>query len=61
MGWRDGLHGFALCSLSATQIFLREAKLALGETEFQSRGLAPDGASRVEVVQGRAYREVELD
>jgi glycosyltransferase involved in cell wall biosynthesis len=57
-GWRDGLHGFSLCALSAAQIFLREAKLALGETTFSSRGTAPDGALRVEVVQGRAISEV---
>lgn len=60
-GFLDGLHGFALCALSATQIFLREAKLALGEGSVAVRGVALDGSPRVEVVQGRAISEVAVE
>lgn len=49
-GWRDGLHGYVLCTWSAIGVFVREAKLRAGEIESER---APSGAIRVEVVKGR--------
>lgn len=49
-GWRDGIHGYVLCTWSAIGVFVREAKLRAGETEIPG---APSGPVRVEVVQGR--------
>ena len=52
-GFRDGAHGVALCAWSAAGIFLREAKLMLGETEVPTVGGNSEGSLRVERVQGR--------
>ena len=49
-GWRDGLHGYVLCTWSAIGVFVREAKLRAGETAIPG---APSGPVRVEVVKGR--------
>jgi glycosyltransferase involved in cell wall biosynthesis len=59
MGFRDGLHGFLLCSWGALGVYLRDMKLRLGETRVAPRGPSGpghDGAIRVETVQGRVPR-----
>lgn len=52
-GYRDGSHGAALCGLSAVGIFLREAKLALGDHAVPQINPGPKGAPSVEVLKGR--------
>ena len=49
-GFRDGVHGYVLCTWSAIGVFVREAKLLDGEI---SVGTAPPEDERVEVVRGR--------
>jgi glycosyltransferase involved in cell wall biosynthesis len=49
-GWRDGVHGYVLCTWSAIGVFVREAKLRAEETE---RPAAPSAEVCVEVVRGR--------
>lgn len=48
-GYRDGLHGFVLCGLAASQVFLKLAKLRLGEFPPPA---VPTGAPRTEAVKG---------
>lgn len=48
-GYRDGIHGFVLCGLAASQVFLRLAKLRLRELPPPA---VPRGQPRLEVVQG---------
>lgn len=55
-GWRDGLHGYVLCTWSAIGVFVREAKLHTGEIAIAG---APSGPVRVEVVQGRGPTPIE--
>lgn len=57
-GFRDGLHGLVLCTWSAFGLFLRWARLRLGETTLPARP-GQDGRQRVERVQGRPPREVQ--
>ncbi len=59
-GFREGIHGLVLCGLGSTAVFLRWAKLGLGETKLippGSRAISGGGGQlpppRVEVVQGR--------
>jgi glycosyltransferase involved in cell wall biosynthesis len=56
-GWRDGLHGLVLCQWSALGVFLREARLLLGEFGNEDVNRGPIRNPRVECVQGRAVRE----
>lgn len=49
-GWRDGVHGYVLCTWSAIGVFVREAKLRAGEIDLPA---APSAEVRVEVVRGR--------
>jgi glycosyltransferase involved in cell wall biosynthesis len=52
-GFRDGIHGYALCTWSAIGVFLRELKGYLGEASYgDGSGRAPTAPSRVEVVKG---------
>lgn len=55
-GWRDGFHGFVLCTWAAIGVFLRELKLAVGETGRGAPDPALGGPSRVECVEGRPPR-----
>lgn len=57
-GWRDGLHGLVLCQWSAVGIFVREARLLLGEFGNENVNRGPKRDPRVECVQGRVPREV---
>lgn len=57
-GFRDGTHGLILCGLSASQLFLKLAKLRLGEIPIVTR---PDGPVKVEVVQGPRPRASEWE
>jgi glycosyltransferase involved in cell wall biosynthesis len=51
-GFRDGTHGFVLCGLAASQVFLRLAKLRLGEIPPPAvAGREP----RIELVQGEYF------
>ena len=52
-GWRDGMHGYVLCAWSAAGVFVREAKLLLGETQAELLGAGHGGEIRVETIQGR--------
>jgi len=52
-GFQDGIHGLILCGLSASQYFLKLAKLRLGELPVIRRA---DGPAKVEVVQGPVPR-----
>lgn len=55
-GFRDGLHGFVLCTFSAIGVFLRWAKLATGEVDIPAaRG--QDGPLRVQVRKGPGPRD----
>jgi glycosyltransferase involved in cell wall biosynthesis len=56
-GWRDGLHGLVLCQWSALGVFLREARLLLGDFGNENVNRGPDRAPRVECVQGRVPRD----
>lgn len=51
-GWRDGVHGFALCGWSASGVMMRQARMMLGDSEHGVEDRAPTGPPRVEVVQG---------
>ncbi len=51
-GWRDGVHGFALCAFSSLGVALRQLRMSLGEKEPPVLGAAPSGGIRVEIVQG---------
>jgi len=55
-GFRDGLHGFVLCGFSAIGVFLRWAKLAIGEVDIPG-GRGQDGPARVEVLKGPDARD----
>lgn len=52
-GWRDGLHGLVLCEWSAIGVFLREARLLLGDLGNEDVNPGPSREPRVECVQGR--------
>ncbi len=54
--YRDGIHGFVLCGLSASQAFLKLAKLRLGEFPPPA---VPSGEPAFEMVKGRASSESE--
>jgi glycosyltransferase involved in cell wall biosynthesis len=54
--WREGIHGYVLCAWSAAGVFVREAKLVLGEIEAPVLGGGHRGAIRVETVRGRKVR-----
>lgn len=53
-GCRDGVHGLVLCGLSASQLFLKLAKMRLGELPVAGKD---EGAGEVEIVQGPTPRE----
>ena len=55
-GFRDGLHGLVLCQWSALGVFLREARLLLGDTGEAEVSRGPIPEPRVECVQGRLPR-----
>lgn len=55
-GYRDGVHGLILCGLSASQYFLKLAKLRLGEWPVVA---GADGPAKVEIVQGPPPRGME--
>ncbi|HKI83498.1 MAG TPA: hypothetical protein VKA63_04100, partial [Candidatus Krumholzibacteria bacterium] len=52
-GFRDGVHGLILCGLSASQLFLKLAKMRLGEVPAPP---ASGGSPEVEIVQGPSPR-----
>ena len=56
-GWRDGLHGLVLCQWSALGVFLREARLLLGDFGNEALNGGPNSDPRVEYVQGRPPRD----
>lgn len=56
LGFRDGIHGLVLCQWSAIGVFLREARLLLGETGNEVVNPGPIADPRVECVQGRPPR-----
>ncbi len=58
LGARDGVHGLVLCGLSGIGVFLRLAKLRLGEIEVRAVGPqgSAQGALRVETVKGPPLR-----
>jgi hypothetical protein len=51
-GWREGLHGYVLCTWSAIGVFMREAKLVLDEISVPVVGGGSLEEIRVEVVKG---------
>lgn len=52
-GFRDGVHGLILCGLSASQLFLKLAKMRLGEVPVLTES---GGTREVEVVLGPSPR-----
>jgi hypothetical protein len=54
-GFRDGVHGVILCGLSASQLFLKLAKMRLGEVPVFSESR---GGQELEIVQGPSPRTV---
>jgi hypothetical protein len=57
-GFRDGVHGLVLCGLGASQLFLKLAKMRLGELPMTAKD---NDAGEVEIVQGPAPRESEKE
>jgi len=62
-GFRDGIHGYALCTWSAIGVFLREFKGVLGEVGYAGDPWrAPTRTPRVEVLKGKLLeRSSEAD
>lgn len=52
-GFADGTHGLALCAWSAAGVFLREAKLLLGDTGIPDVERNSTGQPRVRGIKGR--------
>ena len=52
-GFLDGAHGVALCAWSASGVFLREAKLLLGDTQVPIVARNSAGELRVRGIKGR--------
>ena len=51
-GLRDGIRGFVTCGLGGVTVFLRLAKMRLGEIEPAVVGAAPGGELRLRTVKG---------
>lgn len=60
-GLADGAHGVALCAWSAAGVFLREAKLLLGETEVAGPDRNSGHVPRVRTVKGAEPNEPGSD